>query len=375
MNSTDADIIITFAPIKHRLFEGDHHFNPDSLAHAHFPENGDIHLNDNVKWSLSFKNEPNTINMFYVITHEIGHSLGLNHINDVNSIMYPAYISKNYDAFNFTFDSIDEKLIKTMYSKYYSHTPRQTTEPISTTFSTTLLTTERTTPTVTQTISTRSYTSTPKTGTEDYPDFSLCKNNDEIDWCNDNLIFNLVYDIDGYLFLYKSIDFWIYTDRTGIKRRIFNHFNFWGVKSVGLISIVKIEKDFVLFHETFSQILSCNKGEEKLDYKKINITYSINGIYYNHTSDILYLFSKETPKTYYKVINSTKNAKTLVKPISLWKMNIFNYDIVFSRNNTVYFVKGNIVDYFDMKSDNLIKGLEFRDLFLRDQCSIFPLIH
>jgi predicted Zn-dependent protease len=91
MNSTDADIVITFAPIKHRLFEGDHHFNPDSLAHAHFPENGDIHLNDNVKWSLSFNYQPNTVNMFYVITHEIGHSLGLNHINDVNSIMYPAY--------------------------------------------------------------------------------------------------------------------------------------------------------------------------------------------------------------------------------------------------------------------------------------------
>jgi hypothetical protein len=289
--------------------------------------------------------------------------------------MYPAYLRKNYDAFNFTFEYIDEQLIKSMYSKYYTHTPRKTTETITSTSTTTLLTTENTTPTVTQTISTRNYTSTPKTETEDYPDFSLCKNNDEIDWCNDNLIFNLIYDIDGYLFLYKSIDFWIYTDRSGIKKRIFNHLNFWRVNSVGLISIIKIEKDFVLFYETFSQILSCNKGEEKLDYKKINITNSINGVYYNYTSDILYLFSKETPKTYYKVINATKNAKTLVKPINLWKMNIFNYDIVFNRNNTVYFVKDNIVDYFDFKLDIFIKDIDFKDLFLREQCSVLPLIH
>jgi hypothetical protein len=311
--------------------------------------------------------------MFYVITHEIGHSLGLNHINDVNSIMYPAYISKNYDAFNFTFEYIDEQLIKSMYSKYYTHTPRKTTETITLTSTTTLLTTENTTPTVTQTISTRNHTSTPKTETEDYPDFSLCKSSHEIEWCNDNLIFNLIYDIDGYLFLYKTIDFWIYTDRTGIKRRKFNHLDFWSVNSVGLISIIKIEKDFVLFYETFSRILSCNKGEEKLDYKKINITNSINGVYNNYTSDILYLFSKETPKTYYKVINATKNAKTLVKPISLWKIDIFDYNLAFSRNNIVYFVKENIIDYFDFDLNILVKGIEFKDLFLRDHCQLLPL--
>jgi hypothetical protein len=35
-------------------------------------------------------------------------------------------------------------------------------------------------------------------------------------------------------------------------------------------------------------------------------------------------------------------AKTYVKPISLFKIEINNYDLVFKRKNEVYFVKGNI---------------------------------
>jgi hypothetical protein len=69
-------------------------------------------MNDNVNWSLSFYYQPNTINMFYVIFHEIGRSLGLNHISDPNSIIFPGKIRTNYDIFNFTFEPIDEQLIK-----------------------------------------------------------------------------------------------------------------------------------------------------------------------------------------------------------------------------------------------------------------------
>ena len=64
-----------------------------------------------------------------------------------------------------------------------------------------------------------------------------------------------------------------------------------------------------------------------------------------------------------------------IKPISLLKIDIFDYDLVFSGNNVVYFVKRNIVDYFDFNLDISVKGLEFRDLFLRDQCKILPLIN
>jgi hypothetical protein len=40
----------------------------------------------------------------------------------------------------------------------------------------------------------------------------------------------------------------------------------------------------------------------------------------------------------------------------------------------VYFVNENIVDYFDFKLDILVKDIKFRDLFLRNQCSVSPLI-
>ena len=86
----------------------------------------------------------------------------------------------------------------------------------------------------------------------------------------------------------------------------------------------------------------------KIDYFKVNISNRINAVFYNQTSDTLYLFSKETPKTYYKLINSrTNKSRSIIKPISLWKMDIFDYDVVFSRNNIVYFVKENIIDYLD----------------------------
>jgi hypothetical protein len=50
----------------------------------------------------------------------------------------------------------------------------------------------------------------------------------------------------------------------------------------------------------------------------------------------------------------------------LWKIDIFNYDAVFTGNNIVYFVKKNMVNYFDFALDISVKEIEFRDLFLRD---------
>jgi hypothetical protein len=71
------------------------------------------------------------------------------------------------------------------------------------------------------------------------------------------------------------------------------------------------------------------------------------------------------------VINSrTSRARTIIKPSILWKIDIFDYDIVFIRGKIVYFVKKNIVHYFDFALYISAKGMEFKDLFLRDQCKI-----
>ncbi len=112
----------------------------------------------------------------------------------------------------------------------------------------------------------------------------------------------------------------------------------------------------------------------KIDYSRINITSRINAVFYNQTSDTLYLFSKKTPKTYYKLINfRTNKARSIIKPISLWKIDIFDYNLVFSRNNIVYFVKENIIDYFDFDLNISVKRIELKDLFLRDECQLSPL--
>ena len=378
MNTTDADIVITFTSPKHELFPGDYDFADGSLAHAYFPENGDIHMNDNVNWSLSFYYQPNTINMFYVIAHEIGHSLSLNHITDLNSIMFPAYLNRNYDAFNFTFKSVDEELIRHMYSNHFV-SPTTTTTVLPTTVKTEK-TTVFTETTKTTTVPTSTFTSTTQTSpkSEDfYPDFSLCKMKDEIDWCNDNLIFNIIYDIEGYLFLYKNIDFWMFTENDGIKSRKFNHYDYWSnIEYPGLVTIIKIKKDIVLFYETYAKVLNCQKGENNLNYSSVNITNRINGVYYNYSKDILYLFSKETPRTYFKVYHSGKSYfKNFIKPISLFELEIYNYDVVFQRKNNVYFVRNNIIDYYDFDLGIIVKEIEFRDLFLRNQCDLSPLLN
>ncbi len=59
---------------------------------SYFPENEDIHMNDNVNLSLSSYYQSNAINMFHVIAHEIGYSLSLNRISDPNYIMFLANI-------------------------------------------------------------------------------------------------------------------------------------------------------------------------------------------------------------------------------------------------------------------------------------------
>ena len=64
-----------------------------TLGHAFFPMfGGDIHLDADEDWSV---NSTRGTNLLQTVAHEIGHSLGLAHSNDRNSLMAPFY--RGYD--------------------------------------------------------------------------------------------------------------------------------------------------------------------------------------------------------------------------------------------------------------------------------------
>ncbi|XP_014667016.1 PREDICTED: matrix metalloproteinase-2-like [Priapulus caudatus] len=88
--SGDADIRVSFA----RGYHGDgYSFDGASgvLAHAFFPgpdRGGDAHFDEDEQWS---KDGGTGVNLFAVAAHEFGHSLGMEHSNDVNALMFPYY--------------------------------------------------------------------------------------------------------------------------------------------------------------------------------------------------------------------------------------------------------------------------------------------
>ncbi|KAF7594725.1 hypothetical protein BBP40_008432 [Aspergillus hancockii] len=87
-----ADIVISFASQHHGdgyPFDGPGRV----LAHAFFPLissgelAGDMHFDEDEDWTEEFVQQ--------VALHELGHSLGLDHSNDPNSVMYPFFNGKS----------------------------------------------------------------------------------------------------------------------------------------------------------------------------------------------------------------------------------------------------------------------------------------
>ncbi|KAL4091773.1 hypothetical protein QTP88_026412 [Uroleucon formosanum] len=91
--NANADILITFGVSNHGdqfPFDGP----GNVLAHAFYPMElgllgGDIHFDDSEDWT--FDNSYNGVNFYSVAIHEMGHSLGLGHSSEPNSIMNPYY--------------------------------------------------------------------------------------------------------------------------------------------------------------------------------------------------------------------------------------------------------------------------------------------
>nr|XP_056714843.1 collagenase 3-like [Euleptes europaea] len=106
-----ADIEIWFS----RRAHGD--FNPfdgkgGTLAHAYAPGpdiGGDCHFDEDEKWS----EKDNDVNLFVVAAHEFGHSLGLDHSDHPDALMFPTY--SYTDPAKFKLPDDDRKGIQSIY--------------------------------------------------------------------------------------------------------------------------------------------------------------------------------------------------------------------------------------------------------------------
>lgn len=91
-DSAQADIAIGWAEGEHG--DGDSFDGPgDVLAHASYPNPYQdrrvfLHFDDAERWVNS---ETQNVDLLTVAAHEIGHTLGLDHSNDPNALMYPSY--------------------------------------------------------------------------------------------------------------------------------------------------------------------------------------------------------------------------------------------------------------------------------------------
>ncbi|NXG90980.1 MMP18 protein, partial [Stercorarius parasiticus] len=109
-----ADIVIAFARRAHgdgSPFDG----RGNVLAHAFGPGRGiggDAHFDDDERWS-EYDRE---INLFLVAAHEFGHSLGLNHSDVREALMYPIYSYTNPETFTLPED--DKQRIQKLYGKF-----------------------------------------------------------------------------------------------------------------------------------------------------------------------------------------------------------------------------------------------------------------
>ncbi|KAK5644617.1 hypothetical protein RI129_005917 [Pyrocoelia pectoralis] len=83
----DADIVSYFGSRDHGCgvsFDG-----PSGvLAHAYFPQNGDIHFDNDEVWNLTGERG---FDFFSVALHELGHSIGLDHSDVPEAVMFPTY--------------------------------------------------------------------------------------------------------------------------------------------------------------------------------------------------------------------------------------------------------------------------------------------
>ncbi|CAF0907918.1 unnamed protein product, partial [Didymodactylos carnosus] len=111
-NTCSSDIVLQFV-------EGDHGdgvpFDEKTIAHAFLPTDGRIHFDSQDTWTGLYNSSSKTvINLFLIAMHEIGHALGLEHVKDRQSIMFPTYqLKQRSDVLTF----VDQQSIQALYGK------------------------------------------------------------------------------------------------------------------------------------------------------------------------------------------------------------------------------------------------------------------
>src|SRR5580765_5496731 len=110
------------------------------LAHAYFPTGSsnyvsEVHINHAEPWHIYLnKNPPNTYHLLQVLTHEIGHALGILHGTRRDSVMY-AFVPSSGNQFPVKLSIEDILAVQNLYGpkdeKHVSTTP--TTIPVTTT--------------------------------------------------------------------------------------------------------------------------------------------------------------------------------------------------------------------------------------------------
>ncbi|XP_072898016.1 uncharacterized protein [Hemitrygon akajei] len=125
--ASTADIEIIFTSRDHR--DGSPFDGPGGvLAHAFGPGRGiggDIHFDEDERWTTTSQD----FNLFLVAVHEAGHSLGLDHSEDPNSVMAPLYKYVNTEGYTLPRDDVNG--IQSLYGPPVAVTTSPTKVPDS----------------------------------------------------------------------------------------------------------------------------------------------------------------------------------------------------------------------------------------------------